>query len=686
MRTAPGRIAAVAVLLTAWLAPGGAAASPAEFALARAPASPGMPGGNTVPWGTTPDGMAIKAYIKEYESRFGAGAPVEWPEITPGRNVATFAYTREDGGPVFRVVVANAPGPHVTGGVRTNTLFLVFDEDYNIVEQYVETLNENEHSEELLDHWLAERGISTDRVFSAESEREECDTRCWYILGSDPKPEHGDYATLRKNGGMNNNFRRTATNVDNKLQGVRNTWRNAGRKIVKPTAATLKQLGLACPIKPGGKKYKPGAMKPGAMAFLPVAAPADDDPCGGKKKDASSQAGPLGEALGSRDLGGVDFSTLQMRYMSDDPSKGRLQYAFSGRPAAPGTQQSFEDGGNAVISSAADLRTWLVLDPSKFWVNLNPTEPDRIIDGQLGQTGAGRALLDADFTMKRTEGKLLDPKTPLGAEYWHELMGSSGQVCYTSRMWIVPGDVQVREDGGTLSILKAALDVKAQALTVPGGCATDPAVQARGEEIEKRLVLPKVVQAVNTAPEYAPLRRAFTARVIAEWIRRRHAAGERTSFDKLIGSGDLGPAKGTDGWRPRQVYDAFVQSFRRGDFTFTETTREGGQELISKMTVGGVDFSRLSSTRLSAGDTDRRYPKVPESAKASGARPATAPDGSIWLGQQASTPTVGFWDRTGSSVKGFFTGRTGLAVLIVAGLGVVAFGLRGNTRRRRPRA
>ncbi|MFC5187514.1 hypothetical protein [Actinomadura harenae] len=681
MRATAGRIAVVAVLLAAWLAPGGAVA-------ATPPAAPGlvaptMPGGNTVPWGTTPDGMAIKAFIREYESRFGASAPMEWPAITPGRNVAVFAFTLVNGGPVRRVVTANAPGPHVTGGILTNSLFLVFDEDYNIVQDTIGTHHENEHSEELLDLWLAENQISTSRVFSAESEREECDSRCWFLLGSAPGTDHDRYRTLRDNGGMNYTFGRTAKNVDRDLAALRAQWRAKGSQVVKPTAATLAQLALPCPAKPGAKPKPKPKPKPVAMAFVPLALAADDGPCG--RTRTAPQAGPLGQALGSRDLGGVDFSTLQMRYMSDDPSHGRVQYAFSGRPAAPGARQSFLDGGDAVISSAADLRTWLVLDPSRFWVNLNPSEPDRIIDPRLGRTGAGRALLEADYAMKRTEGRLLDPRTRLGAEYWNTLGGPSGQVCYTSRMWIVPGDVQVREDGDTLSILKAALDVKVQALTVPGGCGTDPKVQAAGEAAEKRLVLPEIVRAVNTAPEYAPLRRAFTARVIAEWIRRRHDAGERTSFDGLIGSGDLGPAESTDGWRPRQVYDAFVRSFRRGDFTFTETTRLGDRELVTKMTFGGVDFSRLSPTKLDAAETDRRYPRLPETAKTSGTRAATAPDGSIWLGQRTAAPTAGFWDRTGNSVKGFFGGRTGLIVLIAAGLGVVAFGLRGNTRKRRTR-
>ena len=45
--------------------------------------------------------------------------------------------------------------------------------------------------------------------------------------------------------------------------------------------------------------------------------------------------------------------------------------------------------------------TGLAVPDNKFWVNLNPWEQDRIIDGQLKQSEVGRIMLEADFQMKR---------------------------------------------------------------------------------------------------------------------------------------------------------------------------------------------------------------------------------------------------------------------------------------------
>ncbi|MBT2459681.1 hypothetical protein [Streptomyces sp. ISL-86] len=423
----------------------------------------------------------------------------------------------------------------------------------------------------------------------------------------------------------------------------------------------------------------------GRVVVMAAALPMAAAPC---SSPGGSSSGGLAEALASKDTGGVDFSTLEMRYLSDNPGSGGVQYSFSAKPAAPGLQQDIDSGLDLLTTSAADLRAWLVLDPNKFWVNLNPNEPDRIVDTELGQTNAGRALLEADLQMKRTEGKLLDPKTDFGARYWKALTGPSGKACYSSRLWIVPGDVQVREDGGSLYILKATLAVNAKAQHIAGlpqSCDADPESDARNERLEQTTVVPKVAEAVNTAPEYAPLRRAFLARIVAQWIRKRHQEGHPTSFGKLIDSGDLGPARLKGDWRPRQVFDTYVHSIESGEFTYEQTTEEGDTVVTSTMVFGGVDFSKLNTTPVSAERMNSLYPQLPQTVKASRDHPAAAPDGSIWLGETAASPDSSLWSRTSDAVREFATSRTGVMVLLLGALVVVTFGIRsGSGRRRQP--
>jgi hypothetical protein len=431
-------------------------------------------------------------------------------------------------------------------------------------------------------------------------------------------------------------------------------------------------LGLNCPLKKGSI-LGPARTLDGIPA---VAALSPSGPCAGK--------GGLSDALGSEDLGGVDFSTLQMRYLSD-PGSGGVKYSFSARPAASGVQQDSLTGLDIAATSTADLRTWLVLDPSKFWVNLNPTQPDKIVDPQLGQTNAGRALLEADFAMKRTASKLLDPGTAFGARYWRAF-GASGSSCYTSRFWIVPGDVQVREAGSSLYILKATLAVKAQSMHIDGlahPCNSSPESDARNERLEKAMVVPKVAEAVNNAPEYAPIRRAFLARVIAQWIRKRHQEGHPTSFDDLVDSGDLGSANLQGGWRPKQVFDSYVRSIQDGEFTYHQTGKNGS---VREIKLGGVDFSKVGSTPISAAQMDQQHPRLTQTVRASGDRPAAAPDGTIWLGESNPAPDPGALGRASNAMRSVVSSRTAIAVVLVVALIVVTFGIRTGSGRKRPQS
>ncbi|MFF3652560.1 hypothetical protein ACFYXV_28425 [Streptomyces sp. NPDC002181] len=411
------------------------------------------------------------------------------------------------------------------------------------------------------------------------------------------------------------------------------------------------------------------------------------DPCAGSAGGA--RPGALDQALAppGTTYGGVDFSTLEMRYFSDG-SDG-VQYAYSAQPLPEGYQQDPGLGARMVENLGDDLRTWLVLDPQKFWVNLNPAEPDRIVDPALGETNAGKAMLEADLQMKRTEARILHPDTETGAKYWQQIRpGADGSLCFSGRMWIVPGQVEVREDGGSLQILKALLDVKTKSdhIDDPSSqpCKADPATDARNEELHRTLVLPEVVKAVNTAPEYAPLRRAFMARIVAQWVRERHQQGHRTSFDKIIGSGSLGPARLEGSWRPKQVFEDYVRSYRDKEFDITREATESGVQRVTRFVYGGADLTNVRLTAVGAAEAQQRYPQLNRAAQDSAAKAVTAPDGSIWLGGAARAPEQGFWDGLKDDADRL-TGGNGpwLAIVLLALVGLL-FGFRSRRGDRAP--
>src|SRR5262249_49950393 len=121
---------------------------------------------------------------------------------------------------------------------------------------------------------------------------------------------------------------------------------------------------LAVPVRPCHVGKSPCAPKP-------TSSPLDTD-------EAATKSDPLG---------GVDFSSLELRYVSDSyHGTTGVEYAYR-VDAAPGQTVSY-GGADAARLSADSFFVWLALPPSSFTVNLNPEEPDRIIDAKLGTTDA----------------------------------------------------------------------------------------------------------------------------------------------------------------------------------------------------------------------------------------------------------------------------------------------------------
>ncbi|MGH3450961.1 MAG: hypothetical protein ACRDQW_09550 [Haloechinothrix sp.] len=108
--------------------------------------------------------------------------------------------------------------------------------------------------------------------------------------------------------------------------------------------------------------------------------------------------------------GGIDFSTLQLRHLSATSAGGSPGVKYSFRNAtgpSTGNEDTAREASDAFL-------VWLELDPSQFWVNLNPDQPDRIMDPALARTQVGKVLLEADLQLKKTMAENMDPDTEVG--------------------------------------------------------------------------------------------------------------------------------------------------------------------------------------------------------------------------------------------------------------------------------
>ncbi|WP_163742435.1 hypothetical protein [Mycolicibacterium fallax] len=361
----------------------------------------------------------------------------------------------------------------------------------------------------------------------------------------------------------------------------------------------------------------------------PVYQPA---PASGPVAPSSPVSGPATTATG--DLGGIDFSTLEMRYVSDSAGgKPLTQYAFRADALA---QPVASYGGRRNADMAMDaFFVWMAVSPEKFWVNLKESEPDRIVDSVFGKTEAGRVLLVADLEMKKESARLQKNDTELGKHFVDAL---GGRKCYLGRrLWIEPAPAVVHEDGDQLYVIDTPLTVNIghdDSDVTPGTdmCdGQDPAVTTSNGKLYESMILPALIDRINNAPNFADLRRVYASRVAAEWYRKRNAV-KPSQYSKIINSNNVD--KWIDPWDPMTVFNSFVHSLHNGEASFSWTDGSG---TTWTSTWGGVDFSKVSTTEIGEAEFQQKY-----AAMATGGRPSingpVSTDGGkhVWLGSVVS--------------------------------------------------
>ncbi|MEU5823184.1 hypothetical protein ABZ798_19025 [Streptomyces sp. NPDC047803] len=349
-----------------------------------------------------------------------------------------------------------------------------------------------------------------------------------------------------------------------------------------------------------------------------------------------------------RGPGGIDFSTLEINYVGT-PVKGKgLDYSMKADYVAdPDTDPGY--GGDAKLQLASDaFFTWLALSPEKFWVNLNPIRPDLIMDKDFAKTDAGRVLLESDLILKHDYADAMNPdKYERGEKFWKAAPRTpEGMPCLPIiRQWITPKPAQVREQDGGIYILDAPLKVNMEVPTGPdvpkNSCELTQAQTEQAEQLILSTIQPELERRVNDDPSYADLRRVYSSRVAAEYIRRKDAV-EATDFRKIINSNDVSrwPLRDENkNWDKKTVYDKYVDSFRNGDYKF-ERVYDGKVWILS---MGGVDFSKAPRKNISSTEFKTRHKGLDRTTKTSVQTEVTYQDGdTAYLGGstegRATTP------------------------------------------------
>lgn len=351
--------------------------------------------------------------------------------------------------------------------------------------------------------------------------------------------------------------------------------------------------------------------------------------------------------------GGIDFSSMQLRYLSDPGDGSGLQYSFSAQSDPTHGDLRTSTGLEGAGQTSDAFFVWLSLRPQDFWVNLNPDEPNRIVDDQLGRTDAGRVLLEADLRMKKTVGELIHPHSALGRKFWGGVQGD----CLSFRNWILPTPASVRQEGDKLYILDAPLDVKmeTQYLASHGkssarSCPRQAqATEDHNEELFRSLILPKLKHAINSAPEYAALRRVYLARVAAQWYREL-SQDKQTTYGSLVDSGNIGAWATNGAWKPKETFDRYVDSYTKGEFKVTDKSTRGNTTYVKTYVYGGVDLTNVPFDRVSDESFSTDFAKLPQNVVRSLKAPSTVDGGdTVWLGSPTPRQAAGTGPGPGPS-------------------------------------
>jgi hypothetical protein len=354
-------------------------------------------------------------------------------------------------------------------------------------------------------------------------------------------------------------------------------------------------------------------------------------------------------SIPSRDTGGIDFSSIELRYLSelDADSRYMMGTVFRGIPAAPGQgndlKQMSELSWNAFF-------IWLALPNNTFWVNLHPEQPDRIINKELEKTDVGRILLEADLQLKKDLAQLTHPKkSKLGRQYHDEIYkqvisipefrSKAVQFPMSIRVWIVPGPVKAWANEESIYVVDAQMEVKLESeyMSQSQGTPGTAGIKKYGEQLLKRTILPELQKIVNTGPKYRELRQIFYSRVIAEWYKTKHRAAKQ-SFKNIIGRGNVDPWRSAKRWSKRKIYKRYKNSVLKGEYSLEEVRQSSTDTTVYTTTRnyfwGGVDFKDVPMRNVSYDRLKTQKPEVQEELFNALLTPTghLNKDGEVWLG------------------------------------------------------
>ena len=319
------------------------------------------------------------------------------------------------------------------------------------------------------------------------------------------------------------------------------------------------------------------------------------------------------QEVNSPAISAVKFSSL---FIEDSRNNNQLTFGIQAKKA-----KQFEgivDLKKAAQKSLEYFFIGLSFPDDKFWVNLNPNEPNSIIDSTLANTDFGRILLNADLRLKKDFCELTGPNSPIGKEFWRRLyakaqeLGIGNTLSINTRLWIVPDEVFISEAENKASIIESKLMVclEADALA-PKGIIQDEKereFQEYASHLMEEMLLPFLGLKVNDGYAYADLRDVYQALILARWYKQKWN-GRNNSIAASLKGDIIKELETNFFYTIDDVYQEYVRSFKDGEYSLKE--KEGGiasTTVIRRYASGGINLVktefRIAGSSITPEDKD----------------------------------------------------------------------------------
>ncbi|MDP8212012.1 MAG: phosphoglycerate kinase [Candidatus Zapsychrus exili] len=235
----------------------------------------------------------------------------------------------------------------------------------------------------------------------------------------------------------------------------------------------------------------------------------------------------------------------------------------------------------------------LTVPENELWVNLNPSQPDKIMPEKLGHTEMGRDLLAQDYILKQLTASLMHPEGETGKEFWNKIYKRTKKEFGTTdintdtlnRVWIVPSSATVYEKDNSAFVLESELKVllDKEYLSTKEGTALDNSTTT---QIIKEIIIPELEREVNTGKNFALLRQISNSMILATWFKMNLK-------ESLLGKVyvDQNKVTGIDLENKnvkQEIYNQYLEAFKTGVYNYIkEEYNSETQEIIPKKYFSG---------------------------------------------------------------------------------------------------